>query len=155
MTQWQYKGQPMTSHEEFPENTFSFVYKITRKSDGKFYVGKKLVYFTKTKQKTVTLKNGKKKVKKIKTLVPSDWLTYWGSSTDLQKDVAELGEDAFTREIVEFCWSKSHASYVEAKLQFDLRVMEISYDETYNGIVNMRVAKAHVNKFYQNEIHRI
>lgn len=138
----------MTDHTQFPKNTFSFVYKITRISDGKFYIGKKLVFFQKTTQKTVKLKNGTKKVKKIKSLVPSDWLTYWGSSAELLKDIKELGEEAFTREILEFCWSKSHASYVEAKMQFDARVMEISYDETYNGIVNMRVAKAHVNKFF-------
>ena len=150
MTQWHYRGDVMTDHTQFPENTFSFVYKITRISDGKFYIGKKLVFFQKTALKTVTLKNGTKKKKKIRSLVPSDWLSYWGSSAELLKDIDALGEEAFSREIVEFCWSKSHASYVEAKMQFDERVMELTYDETYNGIVNLRVAKAHVNKFYQS-----
>jgi hypothetical protein len=151
MSQWTYNGVTIASQDQIPSDAFSFVYKITRKSDGKFYLGKKLCYFQKTTQKTVKLKNGNKKVKKIKSLVPSDWPTYWGSSVDLLKDVETLGEDAFTREILEFCLSKSHASYLEAKYQFAARVMEISYDETYNGIVNMRVAKAHVYKYFQKQ----
>lgn len=147
---WIFKGKPVTL-DSISENHFSFVYKITRISDGKFYIGKKQMWFQKTTQKTVKLKNGNKKVKKIKSLVPSDWPSYWGSSVDLLKDVDTLGEDAFTREILEFCLSKSHASYLEAKYQFAARVMEISYDETYNGIVNMRVAKAHVHKYFQKQ----
>lgn len=149
MSQWTYNGVIMASQDQFPSDAFSFVYKITRISDGKFYIGKKLAFFQKTTQKTVKLKNGTKKVKKIKSLVPSDWLTYWGSSAELLKDVELLGEDAFTREILVFCLSKSHASYLEAKYQFEARVMEIPYEKTYNGIVNMRVAKAHVHKYFQ------
>jgi hypothetical protein len=148
MSQWTYNGVIMASQDQFPSDAFSFVYKITRISDGKFYIGKKLAFFQKTTQKTVKLKNGTKKVKKIKSLVPSDWLTYWSSSAELIKDVETLGEDAFTREIICFCLSKSHASYLEAKYQFDHKVLEIDKEKTYNGIINCRIHHSHVRKFF-------
>lgn len=148
MSQWTYNGVTIASQDQIPSDAFSFVYKITRKSDGKFYLGKKLCFFQKTTQKTVKLKNGNKKVKKIKSLVPSDWPTYWSSSVELIKDVETLGEGAFTREILCYCLSKSHASYLEAKMQFEHRVLEIDKDLTYNGIINCRIHHSHVRKFF-------
>lgn len=139
---WFYKDKVVEDESQFPEKALAFVYKITRISDGKFYLGKKLIFFTKTSQKTVKLKNGTKRIKKIKSLVPSDWKTYWGSSVELQKDVETLGEDAFIREILCFCENKGSASYYEARYQFDMRVMEIS--NSYNGIANLRVHKSHI-----------
>lgn len=124
-----------------PAETFSFVYKITRIRDNKFYIGKKLCWFSKTSTKTVTLKSGAKRKKKIKSLVPSDWLTYWSSSEDLNKAVQEEGEDAFQREILYFCSNKSSASYYEAKEQMRLEVLELSRDECWNGIINLRTNK--------------
>lgn len=139
---WFYKEKLIDAESQFPEKALAFVYKITRVSDGKFYVGKKLIYFTKTSQKTVKLKNGTKKIKKIKSLVPSDWKTYWSSSVELQKDVEKLGENAFIREILCFCENKGSASYYEARYQFDLRVMET--ENSYNSIVNLRVHRNHI-----------
>ena len=44
---WYYKGKPL---EEIPEKTIGFVYCITNKLDGRCYFGKKLFWFSKTKQ---------------------------------------------------------------------------------------------------------
>lgn len=139
MTAWLYKGMKV-EESSIPGNAIGFVYKITRVSDGKFYIGKKLLQFKGTKTRVVKLKNGTKKKKKIHTLSKSDWETYWSSSEALKKDISELGEDAFAREILYFCSNKGALSYYELREQMDRRVMEIG-NKSYNGIVNARVHK--------------
>ena len=67
----------------------------------------------------------------------SDWKTYYGSSDRLNADVAQLGEKHFTREILYLCKGRGEMSYIEAREQFDRRVLET--DDYYNGIINVRV----------------
>ena len=137
---WTYKGEPV---EEIDEKYTGFVYIITNLVSGKAYIGKKLSKFSKTTTKTVTLKNGNKKKKKIRSKIESDWKTYWSSSKEVQDDVKALGEDKFTREILMFCLSKGTASYFEAKYQMQNEVLEYP-DKWYNGIVNCRVHRSHI-----------
>lgn len=127
---------------ELPEDCVGFVYLITNTATGRKYVGKKLAKFSKTTYKTVTLKNGTKKKKKIRGKVDSDWKTYYGSSIELNKDVETLGEDNFTREILHFCNSKALCSYIEAREQFSRRVLES--DDYYNGQISVRVHGSHI-----------
>lgn len=140
---WYYNNEVIDDDSQFPEKTLGFVYRISRLSDGKFYYGKKLAYFTKTALKTVTLKNGSKKKKKVRTLIPSDWKTYWSSSPELIADVQALGADSFRRDILCFCENKGSLSYYELRYQMDARVLEIG-DKSYNGIVNIRCHWSHV-----------
>ena len=137
---WTFKGEPV---EEIDEKYTGFVYIITNLVSGKAYIGKKLSKFSKTTTKTVTLKNGNKKKKKIRSKIDSDWKTYWSSSKEVQDDVKALGEDKFTREILMFCLSKGTASYFEAKYQMQNEVLEHP-DKWYNGIVNCRVHRSHI-----------
>jgi hypothetical protein len=125
---WQYKG---TTVEEIPEGILGFVYLITNLQTNQKYIGKKLAQFKKTRPPL------KGKTRKRRTTVESDWRDYWGSSEHLQADVERLGADQFTREILYFCETKGEMSYLEAKEQFDRRVLET--DEYYNGIINVRV----------------
>ena len=90
----------------------------------------------------VKLKNGKKKRKKIKGKIDSDWQTYYGSNIELNKDVAELGIDNFTREILYYCKSKAECSYIEAREQFRHQVLES--DDYYNGHIQVRVHGSHI-----------
>lgn len=136
---WTYKEELVL---ELPE-CVGFVYKITNLTTGRAYIGKKLSHFAKTSLKTVTLKSGVKKKKKIKTQVESDWKAYWSSSVELQKDVTELGEDKFTREILLYCQSKGSLSYREAELQFYHKVLEHP-DLWYNGIINCKIHRNHI-----------
>jgi hypothetical protein len=101
-------------------------------------VGKKLAKFTKTK---APLKGQKRKRKEK---VESDWKTYWGSSNHLIEDVKTLGEENFTREILHFCPSRGIASYLEAREQFERKVLES--DEYYNGIINVRIGGSNILK---------
>lgn len=128
--------------EELPEDCVGFVYLITNKANQRKYIGKKLAKFAKTTYKTVTQKNGVKKKKKIRSKIDSDWIEYYGSSIELNKDVEALGKDNFTREILFYCKSKAECSYVEAREQFGRKVLES--DEYYNGQISVRVHGSHI-----------
>ena len=128
--------------EELPENCVGFVYLITNLTSGRQYIGKKLSKFSKTSYKTVTLKNGTKKKKKIKSKIDSDWMTYYGSSIELNKDIEALGKENFKREILYYCNSKAECSYVEAREQFTRKVLET--DDFYNGQISVRVHGSHI-----------
>lgn len=106
------------------------------------YIGKKLAKFKKTTYRTVKLKNGKKKRKKIRGSTDSDWQTYYGSSPELLKDIKQLGKENFTREILYYCGSKAACSYIEAREQFSRRVLES--DDYYNGHIQVRVHGNHI-----------
>ena len=136
---WTYQNEIV---EELPEDCVGFVYNITNLISGRQYIGKKLSKFSKTSYKTVTLKNGTKKKKKIKSKIDSDWMTYYGSSIELNKDVESLGKDSFKREILYYCNSKALCSYVEAREQFTRKVLET--DDYYNGQISVRVHGSHI-----------
>ena len=125
---WYYNNNEVT---ELPEGCEAFVYLITNLTNNKKYVGKKLAKFKTTKPPLKGKKNKRRGTKE------SDWRTYWGSSDHLNNDVAELGEDKFKREILYYCPSRGVASYIEAREQFERRVLET--DDYYNGIINVRV----------------
>ena len=117
---WLYESQEIT---EIPEEYAGFVYLITNKLTGRMYIGKK-------------------KRKKIRGTIDSDWQTYYGSSPELSRDVELLGTENFTREILYYCKSKSECSYVEAREQFARRVLES--DDYYNGHIQVRVHGSHI-----------
>ena len=136
---WTYQNQLV---DQLPEDCVGFVYLITNTTNGRMYIGKKLAKFSKTTQKTVKLKNGNKRKKKIRTKVDSDWRDYYGSSPELTKDVEQLGKDKFQREILYYCKSKAECSYIEAREQFSRRVLESA--DYYNGHIQVRVHGSHI-----------
>jgi len=138
---WLYEN---TQIEQLPEDCVGFVYLITNNITGRKYIGKKLAKFSKTSYKIVKLKNGNKKRKKIKSKIDSDWQLYYGSNDQLNRDVAEIGSNNFTREILFYCKSKAECSYVEAREQFARRVLESS--DWYNGHIQVRVHGSHIKK---------
>ena len=133
--EWTYRSKSVT---ELPEDCEAFVYLITNTTNGRMYVGKKLAKFKKTRPPLKGKKN------KRRSTVESDWRDYWGSSDNLLEDVALLGKDKFTREILHYCPSRGVASYLEAREQFERRVLET--DDYYNGIINVRVGGSRLLK---------
>ena len=129
--QWTYQGKQV---EEISEEYIGFVYLITNLTNGKKYIGKKLAKFKVTKKPLKGKKNKRRSTKE------SDWRTYWGSSDHLNADVEQLGPENFTREILYYCTSRGELSYLEAKEQFDRKVLET--EEYYNGIINVRVGSS-------------
>ena len=83
---------------------FGFVYCITRKSDGKFYIGKKVFRY-----------NGLKKSRRYGK--EHSWRTYAGSSKNLKDDINKLGKDAFEFEIIDLYKTKGGLYYGEVYLQ--------------------------------------
>lgn len=128
---WIYKDK------EFTENDigeyYGFVYEITNLQTNKKYIGKKFFYSQKTK-----IIKGKKKRHKV----DSDWKTYYGSNTEIQNDVKMLGQDLFKREILYLCKSKGECGYLEAREQFDKKVLESN--DFYNTWIMVRVRKNHI-----------
>lgn len=136
---WIYNNETV---ETLPDDCVGFVYLITNLINGRKYIGKKLAKFSRTTTKTVVLKNGTKKKKKIRSKIDSDWIEYYGSSNELNKDIESLGKENFTREILFFCKSKAECSYIEAREQFSRRVLES--DDYYNNNIMCRIHGAHI-----------
>ncbi len=122
-----------------PEKYFGFVYKITNKETGKFYIGKKV--FWNNKKKKLTKKQlaelpptpGRKPTHEV-IRVESDWKTYWGSSKELLADVKLLGEDKFERLIISTCPNKKHLTYSELFYQIHYNVLVVdSYNDNILG----------------------
>ena len=133
--QWTYKSKKI---DELPTDCEAFVYLITNKTNNRKYIGKKLAKFKTTKPPLKGRKNKRRGTKE------SDWRDYWGSSDNLLRDVEELGQKNFTREILYYCKSRGLASYLEAREQFERRVLET--DDYYNGIINGRVGGSKILK---------
>jgi hypothetical protein len=128
---WTYNGAEFT--EEMISDNYGFVYLITNTLTGRKYIGKKFFYSSKTK----VVKGKKKKFK-----VSSDWKTYYGSSAEVTKDVLQLGQENFSREIIYLCKSKGECGYLEAKEQFTKGALES--DDYYNTWIMVRVRKSHI-----------
>ncbi len=131
---WMYRGKEFTS--DMIGDQVGFVYVITRLSDGKKYVGKKLFI----SNRSLPPLKGKKRRRRV--VKESDWMTYYGSSEEVKGLVEELGPESFKREILHLGCSKSELSYLEAKEQFDRGVL---LDESYyNGIINCKIHRSHI-----------
>ena len=129
---WTYNNEPFT---EIPDGYEAFVYVITNTVTGRKYIGKKLFKFTRT---------SKKKGKRVKKQVDSDWIDYYGSNKELLSHVDLFGKEKFQREILYLCKSKGEASYMEAKEQFNRDAL-IS-ENYYNEWIMVRVRKSHMKK---------
>jgi len=125
---WTYEENEITS---ISEDIVGFVYLITNTTNGRMYIGKKLVQF---KRSRPPLK-GRRNKRRYK--VNSDWQEYYGSSDNLIIDIKRLGKDNFKREILFYCKSKAELSYIEAREQFARKVLES--DDYYNGHIRVRI----------------
>lgn len=143
---WLFESHPIS---EIADHYAGYVYIITNIQTGRQYIGKKLSKFSKTTYKTEKLKNGKKRRRKIRGKIESDWQTYYGSSLELAKDIEQLGTENFTREILYFCRSKSECSYIEAREQFTRGVLES--DHYYNNMIHCRIHGAHILKMLSQD----
>lgn len=132
---WLYEGKEITELEDFPENTFGFVYQITHLPTGKKYIGKKQLVYT---QKKRIGKKERKRIKEEKKLrgeraisptfkyvkKESDWKSYVGSNDEIKQLLEEGSISDFKREILEFAHNKKQLSYLETKKLFTESVLE-------------------------------
>ena len=144
MSEWIYNGRPFQPPENFsPEDYYGFVYIITNRATGRMYVGKKFFW----KSKTLPITKKRKRRQRLK--VESDWKTYFGSNKHLQEEVQIQGEEVYYREILHLCKTKGECAYMETKEQFDREVL--LSDKYYNGIINCRIGSKSVKNLFTND----
>ena len=131
---WIYKGEEFTS--DMIGDYVGFVYCLTDTENGKKYIGKKKFH------RKITRPPLKGKKRKRRSIVESDWQTYYGSSPETKALVEECGEARFDREILHLCFTLGVMSYMELKEQVDREVL--LSDEYYNGIIQARIHHSHV-----------
>jgi len=136
MNDWMYQGLKFTpdepfTYERYGKEWYGFVYCITNRATNKKYIGKKFFW----KAKTLPITKKRKRRQRLK--VESDWRDYWGSNKHLQEDVAQCGKDMFYREILHLCKTKGECAYMETKEQFEREVL--LSEQYYNGIINCRI----------------
>jgi len=139
MSNWLYKNKVIEKIEDFPENTFGFIYKITNNETGKFYIGKKQlmsktnVKLGKKEKAALPTQRGRTPSKKL-VVKEADWQNYWGSNKPLLEEIKTSGKEKFTREILMMCPSKKLLTYWEAAFQIKEDVLTVdSYNDTVLG----------------------
>ena len=134
MKSWTYNGVEINDISQFPEGAVGFVYKITNVHTGKFYIGKKILRFKRTKaltKKELTLITDKRSSKKKTVITESDWKTYYGSEEKLKNDIKLYGTDYLSRVIICICNSTKQMTYQEVKQQILHGCLES--DNCYNS----------------------
>ena len=135
MNNWLYENKVIEKIEDFPENTFGFVYRITNLTNGKFYIGKKQLL------SQTNVKLGKKEIAALPTqrgrtpskklvVKESNWQEYWGSNKLILEEIKQGGTTAFRKEILKFCFNKKQLTYWELHFQCVNEVL-VS-DKSYN-----------------------
>lgn len=132
---WIYKNRQLNSIEDFPENSYGFVYKVTHIPSNICYIGKKVLFFNRTKKRTkkeIALLKEEKKRKGQRVYVSptkkekkeSDWKTYYGSQKEIKDLVSKRDLSEFKREILEVVPNKKLLTYFEMKYLFKEGVIE-------------------------------
>ena len=103
MTGWLRNGKPLKG---VPKDAEGFIYMI-KFADGSYYIGKKSFWSRRSKKVAG-------KLRRVKTVVESDWKTYKTSSKDVKALLSE-GKMEYKAIILHVCTSKSCTMYMEVK----------------------------------------
>jgi hypothetical protein len=129
-----------TSLDDFKEESFGFIYKITHIPSQKFYIGKKNLFSERNVKlgvkeiKNLPIQKGRKPTTK-KVTKESDWKNYWGSNKDFLEFVKTHPEEEFKREILHVCTSKIDLTYWETHYLFVNKVLfnPLSFNKNISG----------------------
>ena len=113
---WLHEGNIVTE-EHVPIGAVGFVYKIIHTPTGRYYIGKKSLTST---RKLAPLKGQKRKRTVTKS---SDWEKYYSSNDWIKEQVKEGKAEEFSREIIQYCFSKKSLTYYEIYWQFQYNVL--------------------------------
>ena len=129
----------LNSINDFPPNTFGFIYQIVNLETYQFYIGKKFLYHNKKKKltkKELAEQSGPGRRPTTKVVQEeSDWKTYWGSCKELHADIKRIGIDNFERQVLYFAKDKKELTYYEIKYQIleDVLLTPLSYNDNILG----------------------
>ena len=118
---WTYKNELF---DDIPEGIYGFIYRITNKESGKFYIGRK--QFISVTRKTIKGRKNKKVTRK-----EMKWKEYTGSNKVLNGDIDKLGKDKFIFEILALGESKGQVNFLEviAQIKMDVLTDTNSYNQ--------------------------
>jgi hypothetical protein len=125
---WVYNSKPITNLNDFPKDTFGFIYIVKNNDTNKSYIGKKVLYHNKKvklgKKEVAELTGvGRKPTTKIVTK-ESDWETYYGSNKEVMQLIKEGKQSLFTRTIIKLASNKKLLTYYETQALFTYKVLE-------------------------------
>jgi hypothetical protein len=125
---WVYNSKPITNLNDFPKDTFGFIYIVKNTETNKSYIGKKVLYHNKKvklgKKEVAELTGvGRKPTTKIVTK-ESDWETYYGSNKEVMQLIKDGKQDLFTRTIIKLASNKKLLTYYETQALFTYKVLE-------------------------------
>ena len=146
---WLYKDKVIEKAEDFPENTFGFIYITTHTPTGISYIGKKsLIHNVKkklTKKELIEQTGpGRKPTSKV-VQKESDWKTYYGSAKPILELLKAGKHSEFTREILQFVPNKKLLTYYECKYLFKYSVLEHSNKYFNDNILGKFFTKDFLN----------
>ena len=125
---WVYNSKPITNLNDFPKDTFGFIYIVKNTDTNKSYIGKKVLYHNKKvklgKKEVAELTGvGRKPTTKIVTK-ESDWETYYGSNKEVMQLIKDGKQALFTRTIIKLASNKKLLTYYETQALFTYKVLE-------------------------------
>lgn len=125
---WLYQNQVINSIEDFPKNTFGFIYIVNHTPSGKSYIGKKSLYHNikkKLTKKELAEQSGPGRKSSTRVVQKeSDWKTYYGSAKPILDLIKAGKQDEFEREILVLAFNKKQLTYLECKMLFTFDVLE-------------------------------
>lgn len=143
---WFYQEKEVNDIQDLGSDVFGFVYRITNTSNGKLYIGKKILFTNRKKRLTkkelaeIEPKRGKKPTFK-RDIQESNWKDYYGSSKTLLEDIKVYGKLLFRREILKLCKHKKQLTYWEIHYQCKYDVLLI---DSYNDNI--------LSKFFRKDL---
>jgi len=142
---WLYNKKVIQNIEDFPQDTFGFIYIVTYKPSGISYIGKKVLYHNvkkKLTKKELAEQTGPGRKSATKVVVKeSDWKTYYGSAKPILELIKDGKQEEFTREILQLVPNKKLLTYYECKYLFKYSVLENPLEYFNDNILGKFFAK--------------
>ena len=125
---WLYNDKEVSSLEDFPADTYGFIYQVTHVPSGFSYIGKKVLHHNvkkKLTKKQLAEQSGRGRKSTTEVIQKeSDWKTYYGSAKPILELLKNSRQDEFERIILKLVPSKKLLTYYECKYLFTMGVLE-------------------------------
>ena len=125
---WLYNNKEVSSLEDFPADTYGFIYQVTHVPSGFSYIGKKVLHHNvkkKLTKKQLAEQTGRGRKSSTEVIQKeSDWKTYYGSAKPILELLKQGRQDEFDRVILKLVPSKKLLTYYECKYLFTMGVLE-------------------------------
>jgi hypothetical protein len=143
---WLYNDKEISNLEDFPVDTYGFIYQGTHIPSGFSYIGKKSLHHNikkKLTKKQLAEQTGRGRKPTTEVIQKeSDWKTYYGSAKPILDLIKEGKQEEFTREILQLVPNKKLLTYYECKYLFVKGVLE-EPEKWYNDNI--------LGKFYRKD----